>query len=552
MSKIAIPNGTLAVTANYKEQVIEEYKGNPFIEALPLIYSSSEAAEKLAFYPIYNNEERMLESQYRIHLVQRLFQCFQPLPIHLDLESRISRVLRQGYLARNPFKPEYIEALRGSDEVIKNMNYELCVNDCFRTSSAGFTIIGVSGMGKTTAVNRVLSTISQVIVHSEYKGMNFSMYQLTWLKLDCPFDGSLKGLCIDFFRKVDSLIGTNYYYKFNKKTIDNMLSVMSQIAKNTGLGLLVIDEIQHLSEAKNGGSEKMLNFFVTLVNTIGVPTILIGTTKALSILQSEFRQARRGSGQGDMIWDRLKKDDNWDLLIKGLWSYQWTKKETPLTDEIDNALYEESQGIIDIAVKLYAMSQIRAIISGKEEVTSNLIERVSKENLRLVHPMLEALKSGDIKRIANFEDICTADIDFEEYMNRGKQRLDMDLQLKELQKQKKENIRKPKLSKKEQTILKLLDLGIGARKVQKAVNTVFENEDDKIEVADAIIKAIQMLNAIGNKQTKKKKIEMMKNENDLRSIVDEGRKNNMTAYEALRLKGIIKICDNEPFKEGVV
>jgi hypothetical protein len=552
MSKIAIPNGTLAVTANYKEQVIEEYKGNPFIEALPLIYSSSEAAEKLAFYPIYNNEERMLESQYRIHLVQRLFQCFQPLPIHLDLESRISRVLRQGYLARNPFKPEYIEALRGSDEVIKNMNYELCVNDCFRTSSAGFTIIGASGMGKTTAVNRVLSTISQVIVHSEYKGMNFSMYQLTWLKLDCPFDGSLKGLCIDFFRKVDSLIGTNYYYKFNKKTIDNMLSVMSQIAKNTGLGLLVIDEIQHLSEAKNGGSEKMLNFFVTLVNTIGVPTILIGTTKALSILQSEFRQARRGSGQGDMIWDRLKKDDNWDLLIKGLWSYQWTKKETPLTDEIDNALYEESQGIIDIAVKLYAMSQIRAIISGKEEVTSNLIERVSKENLRLVHPMLEALKSGDIKRIANFEDICTADIDFEEYMNRGKQRLDMDLQLKEWQKQKKENIRKPKLSKKEQTILKLLDLGIGAKKVQKAVNTVFENEDDKIEVADAIIKAIQMLNAIGNKQIKKKKIEMMKNENDLRSIVDEGRKNNMTAYEALRLKGIIKIYDNEPFKEGVV
>lgn len=61
-----------------------------------------------------------------------------------------------------------------------------------------------------------------------------------------------------------------------------------------------------------------------------------------------------------------------------------------------------------------------------------------------------------------------------------------------------------------------------------------------------------MLNAIGNKQIKKKKIEMMKNENDLRSIVDEGRKNNMTAYEALRLKGIIKIYDNEPFKEGVV
>ena len=39
----------------------------------------------------------------------------------------------------------------------------------------------------------------------------------------------------------------------------------------------------------------MLNFFVTLVNTIGLPVVMIGTTKAMSILQGEFRQARRGA-----------------------------------------------------------------------------------------------------------------------------------------------------------------------------------------------------------------------------------------------------------------
>ena len=81
---------------------------------------------------------------------------------------------------------------------------------------------------------------------------------------------------------------------------------MSQVARHTGLGMLVIDEIQHLKQAKSGGSEKMLNFFVTLVNTIGVPVVLIGTTKAMSVLQSEFSQARRGSGQGDMVWETEK------------------------------------------------------------------------------------------------------------------------------------------------------------------------------------------------------------------------------------------------------
>ena len=51
------------------------------------------------------------------------------------------------------------------------------------------------------------------------------------------------------------------------------------------------------------GSERMLNFFVTLVNTIGLPVILIGTPEAIGVLQEKFRQARRGSGLGDMVFE---------------------------------------------------------------------------------------------------------------------------------------------------------------------------------------------------------------------------------------------------------
>jgi len=72
-----------------------------------------------------------------------------------------------------------------------------------------------------------------------------------------------------------------------------MLTLMCQVVRNTGLGLLIIDEVQHLCGARGLGDERMLNFFVTLVNTAGVPIILIATPKAMSILQSEFRQARR-------------------------------------------------------------------------------------------------------------------------------------------------------------------------------------------------------------------------------------------------------------------
>ncbi len=37
----------------------------------------------------------------------------------------------------------------------------------------------------------------------------------------------------------------------------------------------------------------MLNFFVTLVNTIGLPVILVGTPKARDIFEKDFRSARR-------------------------------------------------------------------------------------------------------------------------------------------------------------------------------------------------------------------------------------------------------------------
>ena len=165
-----------------------------------------------------------------------------------------------------------------------------------------------------------------------------------------------------------------------RATTDAMMTVMNQVARNCALGILVIDEIQHLSLARSGGSEKMLNFFVNLVNNVGVPVVLVGTPKAIKILQGDFRQARRGSGLGgDMVCDRIQKDEVWDLLVNAVWHYQWTKKETPLTPEINNVLYEETQGIPDLLKKVYGIAQAYAISNGKEEITPFIIKKVERE-----------------------------------------------------------------------------------------------------------------------------------------------------------------------------
>ena len=401
--------------AIYTEQpeCLTEYRGNPLIEALPpILEDSNEVIDILSHSDGHHDGERQSGPRYRMHYVLRLFRYFQPLEQHLDIEERFSLCIRQGYLHRSPILPGYAKSLADGYRVIKSGGYELPV--AYNPTGSGFTIIGLSGVGKTSAVTRVLNLYPQVIVHSRYRDTPLVLKQIVWLKLECPHDGLIKGLCMEFFGAVDRAAGTNYFELHAKRTttIDLMMQRMEQIARLHCVGVLVIDEIQHLCLAKSGGSEKMLNYLVSLVNKIGIPVVLIGTTPAKDILQSKFRQARRSSGhQGDLLWDRMENDESWGIFVSTMWENQWTRQIVPLTDEFKDALYYESQGIVDIAVKLYAMAQIRAIGLQTDTITPNDFRAVASEKLGLIKPALDALRSGDKKRIMAIGDITPISIE---------------------------------------------------------------------------------------------------------------------------------------------
>ena len=154
----------------------------------------TEAVKKLSVKPPYNDAERELDQYYRLHCTLRLTRYFQPLYTHLDIEQRISRCIRQGYVTRNPFSPEYVQRIRKCNEAAKEHGFEKVDFRDVRSTAMGFTMIGMSGVGKTTAVDRILSMYPQYITHTKYKNKPFCMKQIVWMKLDCPFDGSIKGL----------------------------------------------------------------------------------------------------------------------------------------------------------------------------------------------------------------------------------------------------------------------------------------------------------------------------------------------------------------------
>lgn len=461
--------------------MIPEYQGNPLIEALPDIWSSGEVINLLSQKADYNNGEREIDAQYRLHCIHRLFRYFQPLEQHVDIEQRISRSIRQGYIERNPLLPEFAAGMADGYAVLKDKGtYQMLQGS--KTTASGFTIIGVSGVGKSTAVEKILAMYPQKILHTIYHGRTLAMTQLTWLKLDCPHDGSLKQLCYQFFRAVDLAAGTEYFKQYIKGrySLEMLLIIMTQLVRQFQIGILVIDEIQHLSEAKGGGSDKMLNFFVTLVNTIGLPVVLIGTTKAMSILQGEFRQARRGSGQGDLIWDRMKNDVSWQVFVKSMWRYQWTRTSVPYADEMVDALYDESQGIIDIAVKLYAIVQIEAITTGKEFFTASDVHRAGEKKLALVKPMLDALRSGDRKKILKYEDIATVSI--EDYLSA----------YKAVKTEVQEKTSEQKLTVMEQTVIRLMEMEVEPATARRLAGKVIAGHKNPVTVGAACKEAYRL------------------------------------------------------------
>lgn len=505
------------VSAVYKEQEIIDFKDNPLIEALPPILSPEEAYEKLSFYPPYDVKEANLPTHIRYHAIPRINKFFQPVMQHLDLEQRFSRLLRHGYVSRNPRLADYNRALNGAQDI--------------RSTASSMTLMGFSGIGKTTAIERVLSLYPQAILHEH----PLNLMQVVWLKLNCPHDGSLKSLCLDFFLKMDTLLDTNYYEKFGSRrnSISSMVTQMGKIARLHCIGAIIIDEIQHLLATRDNSSEKMMNFFVTLINEVGVPVILIGTMRAKTVLQQDFRQARRGSGQGDMVWQQMKKDDDWDLLIESLWEYQWIQQRTSLNEELNQTLYEESQGIVDIAVKLFALAQGRAIETGAEKITPAAIKQVARDDLKLVQPMLKALKDGRTSELEKYADIMPMDI--EEYLVMRESKIDLRATI-----QKKKELQAQKRQEKQTTYIEtimssLIALGIDVEVAQKAATKALKELDT--EDLPSIMKlAINLATQLSKPKPKVSK----KCTGTLLKIVEQAKKNKQSNYELLKEAGYIK------------
>lgn len=386
-----------APEAIYNDDNNDLWAGNPLIESLPAQLSDKQFARAVNYLPHYTKEMRLEPKETRINYINRTLQFLLPSQNHILLYQRISRVIRDGYIARNPVQDRGWNRLHQQLEEIQTLvKYGVAPHQ--PSMAFGFAVLGMSGLGKTVGIDTVLRIFPQVIRHTTYKNHGLHFPQLVWLKLDCPEDGSLKALILSFFVALDQMFGQRYaamYYKDTRSSAQ-MLPDVVRLASVYHLGVLIIDEIQALSRVRSGGGQVMLQFFTRLMNTIKVPVILIGTPLAEDLLSSALHQMRRNAGQGILNWRPMERDGEYKRFIKALWHLQFTTQSVALSKDLENKLYTESFGIADFACKIYMLAQERAI-NTDQPITVELLEQVAIDGLGRGRDVLAALQAKNPK-----------------------------------------------------------------------------------------------------------------------------------------------------------
>ena len=132
-----------------------------------------------------------------------------------------------------------------------------------------------------------------------------------------------------------------------------------------------------------------------------------------SVLGLDMRHARRGAVVGSSTWDPLPNAPEFAYLVKKMWRYSWLRETGELTQGLLDTIHEETQGVRAFIIDMFLVAQLHALWKGVETITPELFRTVARTEFAPVQPMLNALRSKDLKRLKKFEDLIDFDLDSE-------------------------------------------------------------------------------------------------------------------------------------------
>lgn len=347
-----------------------------FTSKLPEMKSGNELISALSIIPKYDESICTQNQAVRLMALSDLYQIYVPSQMSIEIYNKLYLALLRSMQKK------------GSQMAIKQRyeNYKAIQQQSYSGILGGsdsFTIIGTSGIGKSSAISRAISLITENRIIETDKPYTKI---IPCLIVQCPFDSSVKGLLLEILRKVDEELGTDHYIhavKSRASTTDMLIGAVSSIALNN-IGMLVVDEIQNVVNSKNGKS--LIGALTQLINNSGISICMVGTPESTVFFEQAMQLARRSVG---LQYTTMKYDEYFQSFCKIIFKYQFLKNRTEITAAITEWLYEHSAGVISVVVSLIHDAQEIAILTGKEVLNLDTLNEAYQQRLSLLHGYIQ-------------------------------------------------------------------------------------------------------------------------------------------------------------------
>jgi len=347
--------------------------GNPFLEALEPYLSTNDLEIRLQNWPLAGLDIPNLSITARHDLLDLLTeQMFEPTLTSIDTTTRLYRMIRRGYIARDPTqvtsRAHLMSIARYAGKELKDLPWFPHSAKCMRVS-------GVTGLGKTYELLRALKQLPQTFKHGHSSSADWNhMTQISWLYVAMSHDGSLGGLLLQILVEIDACAGTRYASDrgITKLSNEKLAVHVGIILNNHAVGVLVFDELQGRNFAGGNRGGLAATFFLRLLN-FGIPLVLMGNPKGLDALDRFSQDMRRVGSAGNIEMHPMTKDefDYTDVLAPALWRYNVMPEPCEVDDNDGAILFHYCGGIRAYGARIRAASQRLALDQDDRKVTED-------------------------------------------------------------------------------------------------------------------------------------------------------------------------------------
>lgn len=382
------------VPARYVKAKLAIDAGNPYIEALPyprtgrnIISSYSQTMADFDYGKI-----KSMSTIDKILQIRSLRSIRFPLPFHAELELSFYNALITSYRSRHILHSD-------NDKVsysVENQEYaasNILVGDSSASTDAGFSLIGYSGCGKSSAIQMLVSYYPQVIMHTTENREYFP--QITYLVVNCIPNSNFSALYDGIGDAIDKALGNIkpiYSAEIMKiRTLGAKAERIREYVEKFAIGIIIFDEIQLIDFSHT--RENSFDSLLTLSNRTKVATAVVGTEDAKAKMFKTLRTPRR---VGNVINGNMYCIDKkfFYFLVNELFRYQWFDKPVTVSEEIADALYDVTKGIVDQLIGIYIYMNIDYLSRKKKpEINSKYIYAVTNKHFAGLRDVLENLDS---------------------------------------------------------------------------------------------------------------------------------------------------------------